>query len=226
MRFLVIVGIIWHVCLADVHIHNDFASIKSPIKSWINLRDANLTKQRYDYSCGSASLSTILTYYYGENISEKDILDFLLIAKGIDIDKKEELETDKTLRDSVSFSFTDLATFAESKGFRTKGLALDLPSLSQLKIPVIIYVNVRDMEHFTVYKGIDSQFVYLADPSFGNIKVKISKFKEMFYQREDLTYPGKILAILPKHENTPKKQDFLHIPPSILIYESIKQKIR
>ena len=74
----------------------------------------------------------------------------------------------------------------------------------------------------------DKHYVYLADPSFGNIKVKISKFKEMFYQRDDLKYPGKILAIVPisnkQKENI--KNEFMSVQKSSgFIYENIKDKL-
>lgn len=224
MRILCTLLIFWSICLADVHIHHQSLLFQKPIASWSEIKDRNLTKQQYDYSCGSASLSTILTYYYSQDISEKDILDFLLTHKGIDVNKKEEIESNEALRESVSFSFSDLALFAQSKGFKAVGLALDLDALSTLKAPVIIYVNVRDMEHFSVYKGKDSQFVYLADPSLGNIKVSIGKFVEMFYQREDLTHPGKILAILPTREIKINAAFMQHTQDSTLTYESIKQR--
>lgn len=225
MRFVLLLCIVLRICFGDVHIHHQSVYMQKPIVSWSEIKDKNLTKQQYDYSCGSASLSTILTYYYNQNVSEKDILDFLLLNKGIDINKKEEIETNEQLRESVSFSFSDLALFAQNKGFKAVGLALDLDALSTLKAPVIIYVNVRDKEHFSVYKGKDSQFVYLADLSLGNIKVSIAKFVEMFYQREDLTHPGKILAILPAQENQSINAVFMqHTQDSKLTYESIRQR--
>lgn len=39
---------------------------------------------------------------------------------------------------------------------------------------------MRDIEHFSVFKEIDEHFAYPADPSFGNIKVSLKKFQEMF----------------------------------------------
>ena len=41
----------------------------------------------------------------------------------------------------------------------------------------------------------------------GNSKIKISKFKEMFYQRDDLKHPGKLLAIY--FASTLKRQSHL-----------------
>ncbi|MWV62385.1 hypothetical protein DCO58_04500 [Helicobacter saguini] len=44
-----------------------------------------------------------------------------------------------------------MSHFAESKGFKAIGLGLDLDTLKKLKAPVIVYINVRDIEHFSVY---------------------------------------------------------------------------
>lgn len=96
-----------------------------------------------------------------------------------------------------------------------------MQGLSKLKTPVIIYVNVRDMEHFSVYKGMDSYFVYLADPSFGNIKVSMGKFVEMFYKRKDLSYPGKVLALIPLDNNLAQHSDFMQIPATNELNEEI-----
>ena len=190
-------------------LYNEPFYITKPLRSWIELRDENLTRQKYDYSCGAASLSSVMSYFYDVEVSEREILDFLLSHKGISTDKKREIEVDNDLREKAHLSFSDLALFAQSKGFRTQGLALDFETLTKLQIPVIIYVNVRDMEHF-------------ADPSLGNIKVSKGKFLEMFYQRDDLTYPGKILAIL---SDTHKGNDtFFTHKTNTMIYKAIQDK--
>ena len=69
----------------------------------------------------------------------------------------------------------------------------------------------------------DDRYVYLADPSFGNSKIKISKFKEMFYQRDDLKHPRKLLAILPVTKKTTMNKKFMEIQKSSnFIYDVIK----
>lgn len=156
------------------------------ITSWSEMRDKNLTKQQYDYSCGAASLSSILEHYYElEKASEKEILDSVLLSKGIDINQKEAIQFDDEAKQKAHLSFYDMVKYAENRGFKAFGLGVSLPALYQLKAPVIIYVKVRNIEHFSVLKGIDSRFVYLADPSFGNIKVSIAKFIEMFYPKKN-----------------------------------------
>lgn len=214
-------------CFGDVFMKNDSILLQKSIKSWSEIKDTEVTRQQYDYSCGSASLSTILSYYYNIPISEKEILDSILKAKGIDINKKEEIQYNDEFRQKSELSFLDLSEYAKQKGFKALGLALDLESLTKLKAPVIMYVKVRDNEHFTVYKGMDAYFVYLADPSFGNIKVSKSKFQEMFYQRKDLSYPGKILAFVPNDTQVTINQDFIKKQEKEqFLYEVIKDRAK
>src|SRR5579863_6995597 len=45
--------------------------------SWKDIRDRNVVKQDRDYSCGAASLCTLLRYYWGDNVKEQKVLDTL-----------------------------------------------------------------------------------------------------------------------------------------------------
>jgi len=206
--------------LAKMHILTEASTLHLPIKSWIEIKNKHLVRQEKDYSCGSASLATILKHFYNKNISEKEILDTVMKIKGLN--KKSSIEAYKKAN---GLSFLDLSKFAQTKEFNTLGLALDINALKKLKIPVILYIKIRENEHFTVFKGMDNTYVYLADPSFGNTKVRLSKFKEMFYQREDLKYPGKVLAILPLTDDIKTKKGFMRLPKnSNLIKNVIKSK--
>jgi len=206
---------------AKVHILQNDMNIKKSVTSWIEIKNKNLTRQKEDYSCGSASLATILKYYYGKDITEKQILDSVMKMKGVTRES-----TLKEYKEANGLSFLDLSTIVNKKGFKALGLALDMDALKKLQIPVILYVKIRKSEHFTVYKGMDDRYAYLADPSMGNTKVRLSKFKEMFYQREDLAYPGKILAILPLSNSIIAHKDFMTFPKaSSLVYKSIGLKI-
>jgi len=146
MKYLILLIVFNLFAYANITIHQKEFSITKPIKSWIEFKNDNLTRQEYDYSCGSASLSTILKYYYNLDIGEKEILDTVLKSKGYDISKKDKLEDGDT-----SLSFLDLANYANDKGLKAIGLALDLESLSKLKAPVILFVKIRKSEHFTIY---------------------------------------------------------------------------
>jgi len=153
--------------------------------SWLDLRNKNLVSQKFDYSCGSASLATIFKYFYNKNISESDILETILA------DNKELKEKNG----NILFSFLDLANVAIKNKFKTFSLELDFSTLKKLKIPAILYIIIRKEAHFTVFRAIDNNYIYLADPSFGNIKISLEKFKEMFKTNKN---KGKLLLIIPK----------------------------
>jgi predicted double-glycine peptidase len=156
-------------------------------KSWLDLRNKDLISQKYDYSCGSASLSTIFQYFYKKNITELDILDTIL-------DGNNTVQEDDK---NILFSFLDLARVAIKKDFKSFSLELNFETLKKLKIPAILYVVIRKESHFTVFKAIDRNHIYLADPSFGNIKMPIEKFKEIFNTNNN---KGKILLVIPKNK--------------------------
>jgi len=221
LKKIIFIPILSVLIYGNIQIISQEYHIKKPIKSWIEFKNDNLVRQNYDYSCGSASLATIMHYFYEQNMSEESILNDILDMKGIGKEQAKKLE-----EKDMSLSFLDLAQYIKSKDFKAIGLALDLKALRSLKVPVILFVKVRKNEHFTVFKGIDKRYVYLADPSFGNSKIRISKFKEMFYHRNDLKHPGKILAILPITKNIIINKNFMKIKKSSnLIYNMIKNHI-
>jgi predicted double-glycine peptidase len=220
MKKIFIFLIFSNFLLSDINIYQKEFSIKKPIKSWIEFKNENLVRQEYDYSCGSAALATILKYYYNLQISEKDVLDSTLQAKGLDISNKTSLEDGQT-----NLSFFDLSEYANKIGFKGVGLAMDMQSLQNLQVPVILFVKVRKDEHFTVYKSMDTNYVYLADSSFGNIKVSIAKFQEMFFQRDDLKHPGKILAIIPQNKYNTNNEFLSAKNNSDFVYEIIKNNL-
>jgi predicted double-glycine peptidase len=78
-------------------------------------------KQELDYSCGVASLATILNEFYKLSVTEEDVLN----AMG---------ETDRA-------SFQQLADVAPSFGVKAGGISLSFDDLKQLQIPAIAYVQ-------------------------------------------------------------------------------------
>ncbi|DAB30646.1 MAG TPA: hypothetical protein CFH84_02940 [Sulfurimonas sp. UBA12504] len=131
--------------------------LHKPIKSWIEFKNDKLTRQNYDYSCGSAALATLLSHYYDANISEKMILESVLEAKGI-TKEASELENQEG---NNELSFYNLSQYASSHGFKAVGIALGMEELKKLQIPVIVFVKIRKQEHFTVLKKMDEKYAIL-----------------------------------------------------------------
>lgn len=157
-----------------------FAKPLSSQNTFKDKRDANLTKQDVDYSCGASSLSTILTYFYQTPKTEAQIL------------------ADMALKD-VMASFLDLAKVSEKYGFFGRGLMMDYDTLLQMKIPAIVYLNHKRSDHFSVVRAIDSRNVYLADSSWGNRTLTRRQFENMWLTSTDGSQ-GKVLLILPNND--------------------------
>ena len=48
------------------------------VSSLDELQFSNISKQSYDFSCGSAALATLLNGYLGENLSERQVIEGLM----------------------------------------------------------------------------------------------------------------------------------------------------
>jgi uncharacterized protein len=131
------------------------------------LRDQYIVKQKRDYSCGTAALATLMTYYFGDETSERELLNLL-----IDQLTKDEIE----LKEKRGFSLLDLKKVAQAKGYRAAGFKLTIEQLKRLAAPVLVFVEPRGYKHFAILRGIDRGRVFLADPSRGNLRMSISRF--------------------------------------------------
>lgn len=195
---------------------NSSMTHKLESRSWLEIKNAGIVKQKKDFSCGSGALATILKHYYNEEIKEADILNWVFERKNVGADSNNAFDQ------KVNISFYDLKRFAQKKGYEATGIALSANALKNLKHPVIIYLDIRGTEHFSVFKGVSDKFVHLADPTFGNIKMRAHRFKKCFDTRDDRSLQGKILGILGDSEIN---RDFLEIPARTdLVYRLISNR--
>ena len=141
--------------------------IVAPLKTWKDLRDENLVVQRFDYSCGSAALATLMGYGYGQPIAEQDILAAVFATLSGD---------EETTRRDKGLSLLDLQRVAEANGFSAQGFKIEPDQLSALKGPVIVFISPNGYDHFAVLKGVRGDRVYLADPSRGNLRQPAYRF--------------------------------------------------
>lgn len=177
-----------------------------PLKSWKSIRDSRIVKQDLDYSCGAASLATILNEYYGLSVTEEDILKIM---------NKEDMRA----------SFDDMANALTKLGFRGVGYAASIDQLTRLKIPVVVYTKHRKDDHFSVLRGISGNTVWLADPSLGNRTYSKYQFLEMWETRESLKLKGKILAIVPIDQKVVNSDEFFTNQPKRQTSQAIQQQV-
>ena len=131
------------------------------------LRDQYVVKQQHDYSCGAAALATLMSYYFGEETSEQQMLELINVG----------LTRDERTRKLLSgFSLLDLQRAARAKGFQSAGFRVTLEQLTQLAAPVIVFVQPLGYRHFAVLRGVDRGRVFLADPARGNLRMSLGRF--------------------------------------------------
>ncbi len=145
--------------------------IHENVTSLSEIKDRNLVKQDYDYSCGSAALSTILNYYLGENFTERQVIQGLM-----------EYGNKEKITERRAFSLLDMKKFVDKIGYKGAGYKADINDLLELDHPCIIPIEFFGYRHFTVFKGVYDRHIFLADPFRGNTSYTLSEFKNMWYE--------------------------------------------
>ena len=185
---LVLTGIM--ACIAQAHagdghvvVRSGAAWLETRVASLREQRDAGVVRQRYDYSCGSASLATLLTYGLNDPVEEEGLLRSLL----------EPLQPDElSALKKKGLSLRDLQRLAEARGFKAQGFRLHGDQLARLSRPVIVFIKPGGHEHFAVLKGVNGGRAYIADPSSGNVRMPLYRFVDMW---ADASGRGVIFAV-------------------------------
>ena len=138
--------------------------IKKPVVSMAEARFQYVVRQRTDFSCGAASLATILKYAYGMDVDELSVMQGLLQVSDPKIVMKK------------GFSLLDLKNYAESLGLRARGYRVTLERLRLIRVPTIVMLDINGYKHFVVLKRLVDDRVFLADPALGNKVLSLDEF--------------------------------------------------
>ncbi|TCB42749.1 peptidase [Acinetobacter terrestris] len=130
-----------------------------------------IVHQAYDYSCGSAALTTLLNGYTNLNatLTEQQVMDGLMKFG----------ETDKIV-ERRSFSLLDMKRFVSAIGFESGGYRGEFSDLVKQGQPAIVPISYAGFKHFVVFKAYKNGRVYVADPALGNISFDEVRFKEIW----------------------------------------------
>lgn len=129
----------------------------------------NVVRQTYDYSCGSAALTTILDYYLGRNFQERQVMEGLLKFG----------ETERII-ERRGFSFLDMKRLVTALGHPSGGFKAETSDLAELEHPAIAPIQYAGFKHFVVIKTVANNRVFVADPALGNISFTIKRFVEIW----------------------------------------------
>lgn len=130
--------------------------LRKPVKTFRELRFREMMPQRFDYSCGSAALASLLRYGYGRQVSETELIREMLVG------------ADPQTVVKNGFSMLDMKRYVESIGMRAHGYRIDAKALYQLQMPVIALMDVKHYKHFVLVKGASGGRVFIADPALGH----------------------------------------------------------
>ena len=128
-----------------------------------------IVRQAYDYSCGSAALTTLLNGYVGTQLNEQQTMSGLL--------RYGEYER---IIERRSFSLLDMKRFVAALGFESGGYRGEFSDLVKQGQPAIVPISYAGFKHFVVYKAYKNGRVYVADPALGNISFDEERFKEVW----------------------------------------------
>lgn len=140
----------------------------------------NITRQAYDYSCGSAALTTVLEFYLGRKFEERQIMEGLLHYG--DAEKIVERR---------GFSMLDFKRLVTALGYPSGGFKAEIEDLMELDHPAIVPIRYGGFKHFVVVRAVRDNRVFIADPSLGNITFTVELFKEHWDQNVlFIVFPG------------------------------------
>ncbi|MDN3221562.1 MULTISPECIES: C39 family peptidase [Pseudomonas] len=140
------------------------AVVYKPIQSVRERKFADLVQQKTDFSCGAAALATILRQAYWLDVNEDQIIEGMLA------------HSDQNLVRVQGFSMLDMKRYVESIGMRARGYRVATETLSDIKIPVVVLMDIRGYKHFVVLQRVSKGWVYIGDPVLGHKRFTVDDF--------------------------------------------------
>jgi predicted double-glycine peptidase len=148
--------------------HQSGGSFSVPVASLKGLRFRDTVRQKFDFSCGSAALATLLTHHYDHPVSEQQVF----------ADMYERGDKEKIQREG--FSLLDMKLYLAARGFEADGYKADLEKLETARVPAIALIKERGYHHFVVVKGLLDDRVLIGDPAVGTRAMSRQQFEQLW----------------------------------------------
>ncbi|MCE5231755.1 MAG: C39 family peptidase [Mizugakiibacter sp.] len=125
-------------------------------------------RQHYDFSCGSAAVATLLTYQYGQPVSEEAVF-AQMYAHGDQAKIRKE-----------GFSLLDIKRYLGAHGYAADGFEVPLEKLAENRLPAIVLISSSGYHHFVVVKGLVNGRVLIGDPATGTHAMSRRRFEAIW----------------------------------------------
>jgi predicted double-glycine peptidase len=162
IRTLALPALLLTGCAAEVGADSKFLAgvgpvgdYSVPVTSVVDRRFAGVVRQKYDFSCGSAALATLLRMHYDFDVAEANAFRGMW-ARG----DREQIR-------KVGFSLLDMKRWLASRGLSADGYKVGIDKIAETGIPGIALIAVKNYRHFVVVKGVSADEVLIGDPSAG-----------------------------------------------------------
>jgi predicted double-glycine peptidase len=181
--------------------------VRRPVKSLLEMRQENVTIQKWDLSCGAAALATLLAYQHGDPVSEREV------ARGL-IQREEYLKNPEMVKERQGFSLLDLKRYADRRGYAGIGYGkLTLKDLIE-RAPVLVPIEASGYPHFVIFRGVMGNRVLLADPAWGNRTMPKGKFDSAWLEFPEIGKIGFVVVrkdgnAAPPNRLAPRPEEFL-----------------
>lgn len=141
------------------------------VTSFAERRFKTVYKQQYDFSCGSATLASLLTFHYNDVVDEQSVF----------VDMYETGDQQKIQKQG--FSLLDMKLYLERRGYQANGFKINLDGLIKASVPAITIINKNGYLHFVIIKGVGAEEVLVGDPAVGVKVFPRAEFEEMWENR-------------------------------------------
>lgn len=142
-----------------------------PVTSLKQMRYRATMRQQFDFSCGSAAISTLLTHQYGDAVTEQTVFEGMY-ATGDQQKIRHE-----------GFSLLDMKRYLASRGYEADGFVQPLEKLMEAGLPAIVLIAEKGYHHFVVVKGIRDGRILIGDPALGTRAMARGAFEAVWVNR-------------------------------------------
>ena len=157
-----------------------YVQVRSKVEPAVMQKYRNIVRQAYDYSCGSAALTTVLEHYLGRRFEERQVMEGLL-----------HYGESERIVERRGFSMLDMKRLVTALGYPAGGFRAELEDLIALDHPAIVPIHYAGFKHFVVVRTVKDGRVFIADPSMGNISFTLEGFKQKWDQNVlFVVFPG------------------------------------
>ncbi len=155
----------------DSRVDSKYVDYERPVavKPMSETNFKGIVHQAFDYSCGSASLTTLLNGYLDRTFDERQLMQGLLRFG----------ETDRIVK-RRGFSLLDMKRLVTALGYKSGGFRGTFDDLKNLTQPALVPIHYSGFKHFVVVKAVRNQRVFIADPALGNLSFPQERFKEVW----------------------------------------------